>query len=63
MYTSVLQSAWRIINDTFFRPPCLRLPVITLVCASTQLAENIAIVFPISIEKIKTRTRYKTGIR
>ena len=38
MYTSLLQSAWRIINDTLFHPPCLRLPVITLVCASIQLA-------------------------
>lgn len=38
VYPSLLQKAWRIINDTLFYPPCLRLPTLAVVAVSIQLA-------------------------
>ena len=38
MYTHILQKSWRIINDSLFHPPCLRLPIVHIVCASIHLA-------------------------
>ena len=38
IYSILLAKGWRILNDTLFYPPCLRLHVLNLVYASIQLA-------------------------
>jgi hypothetical protein len=38
VYLYLLRNAWRKINDALFYPPCLRIPVLHLVCASIQIS-------------------------